>query len=97
MVCEVSGSSGRGAIDARGFGDRYGCCLGGCDRRLSDSEPDAENTVQPLSRSWLPRATSLSVYYERYMIDYNNKSADIHQAVQDRTHWFYSISPDGAY
>ena len=25
---------------------------------------------------------------ERYMIDYNNKSADIHQAIQDRIHWF---------
>ena len=31
------------------------------------------------------------VYYERYMIDYNNKSPQIHQAVQDRIHWFYSM------
>jgi hypothetical protein len=31
------------------------------------------------------------VYYERYMIDYNNKAPDIHQAVQDRIHWFYSM------
>ncbi|MGB0972664.1 MAG: DUF5078 domain-containing protein [Mycobacterium sp.] len=31
------------------------------------------------------------VYYERYMIDYNNKTPDIHQAVQDRIHWFYSM------
>ena len=35
------------------------------------------------------------VYYERYMIDYNNKSADIHQAVQDRIHWFYSMDYAG--
>ncbi len=31
------------------------------------------------------------VYYERYMIDYNNKTPDIQQAVQDRIHWFYSM------
>jgi hypothetical protein len=31
------------------------------------------------------------VYYERYMIDYNNKAPDIQQAVQDRIHWFYSM------
>jgi hypothetical protein len=35
------------------------------------------------------------VYYERYMIDYNNKSADVHQAVQDRIHWFYSMDYAG--
>lgn len=35
------------------------------------------------------------VYYERYMIDYNNKSPDIHQAVQDRIHWFYSMDYAG--
>ncbi len=31
-------------------------------------------------------------YYERYMTDYNNKSPEIHQAVQDRIHWFYSMN-----
>ncbi len=35
------------------------------------------------------------VYYERYMIDYNNKTPDIHQAVQDRIHWFYSMDYAG--
>ncbi len=35
------------------------------------------------------------VYYERYMIDYNNKSPEIHQAVQDRIHWFYSMDYAG--
>ena len=31
------------------------------------------------------------VYYERYMIDYNNKPADVQQAAQDYVHWFYSL------
>ena len=35
------------------------------------------------------------VYYERYMIDYNNKSPDVHQAVQDRIHWFFSMDYAG--
>ncbi len=32
------------------------------------------------------------VYYERYMIDYNNHSPEIQQATQDQMHWFYSLS-----
>ncbi|MGV0992662.1 MAG: DUF5078 domain-containing protein [Mycobacterium sp.] len=35
------------------------------------------------------------VYYERYMIDYNNKGADVQQAARDRIHWFYSMDPAG--
>jgi hypothetical protein len=35
------------------------------------------------------------VYYERYMIDYNNKSPEIHQAVQDRIHWFFGMDYAG--
>ena len=35
------------------------------------------------------------VYYERYMIDYNNKSPEVHRAVQDRIHWFYSMDYAG--
>jgi hypothetical protein len=32
------------------------------------------------------------VYYERYMTDYNNHP-NVAQAVQDKAHWFYSLSP----
>ena len=35
------------------------------------------------------------VYYERYMIDYNNKGADVQQAAQDRIHWFFSMDSAG--
>jgi len=35
------------------------------------------------------------VYYERYMIDYNNKSPETHQAVQDRIHWFFGMDYAG--
>lgn len=35
------------------------------------------------------------VYYERYMIDYNNKSPELQQAVRDRIHWFFSMDYDG--
>ena len=33
------------------------------------------------------------VYYERYMIDYNNKSPDIQQAAQDYIHGFFAKTP----
>ena len=33
------------------------------------------------------------VYYERYMIDYNNKSPQIQQAAQDYIHDFFAKSP----
>lgn len=33
------------------------------------------------------------VYYERYMIDYNNKSPEIQQAAQDYIHDFYAKTP----
>jgi hypothetical protein len=32
------------------------------------------------------------VHYERYMIDYNNHSAEIQQATQDQMHWFLSMN-----
>ena len=35
------------------------------------------------------------VYFERYMIDYNNKGADVQQAARDRIHWFFSMDPAG--
>ena len=34
------------------------------------------------------------VYYERYMIDYNNHSPDIQRATRDKMHWFYSLTPE---
>ncbi len=33
------------------------------------------------------------VYYERYMIDYNNKSPQVQQASQDYIHGFFAKSP----
>ena len=33
------------------------------------------------------------VYFERYMIDYNNKSPEVQRGAQDRIHWFYSLTP----
>jgi hypothetical protein len=35
------------------------------------------------------------VHYERYMIDYNNHSAEIQQANQDQMHWFLSMNYAG--
>ena len=32
------------------------------------------------------------VYYQRYMIDYNNHP-NVQQATQDKAHWFFSLSP----
>jgi hypothetical protein len=33
------------------------------------------------------------IYYQRYMIDFHNRPADIQQGAIDRIHWFYSLSP----
>ena len=35
------------------------------------------------------------VYYERYMIDYNNKPVGDQQGAQDRIHWFFSMDYAG--
>ena len=32
------------------------------------------------------------VYYQRYMIDFNNHP-NVNQAAIDKAHWFYSLSP----
>jgi hypothetical protein len=34
------------------------------------------------------------IYYERYMIDYNNKSPQVQQAARDYIHDFYAKSPE---
>jgi len=35
------------------------------------------------------------VYYERYMIDYNNRPPDIEQGARDRIYWFFSLDYAG--
>jgi hypothetical protein len=35
------------------------------------------------------------VYYERYIIDYNNKSPEVQQWARDRIHWFFSMDYAG--
>jgi len=35
------------------------------------------------------------IYFERYMIDYNNKPAADQQSAQDRIHWFFSLDYAG--
>jgi Domain of unknown function (DUF5078) len=35
------------------------------------------------------------VYYERYMIDYNNRPVDVQDAARDRIYWFFSLDYAG--
>ena len=35
------------------------------------------------------------IYYQRYMIDFNNRPADIQQAARDRIYWFFSLDYAG--
>jgi Domain of unknown function (DUF5078) len=35
------------------------------------------------------------VYYERYMIDYKNKSPEVQQGARDRIYWFFSMDYAG--
>ncbi|WUI29216.1 DUF5078 domain-containing protein [Mycobacterium sp. NBC_00419] len=35
------------------------------------------------------------IYYERYMIDYNNRPVDIENAARDRIYWFFSLDAAG--
>lgn len=34
------------------------------------------------------------VYFERYMIDYNNHSTEIQQSTREHMHWFFSLTPN---
>ena len=55
-------------------------------RRQIQTQCDAEQ--------YLAAARDTSpVYFERYIIDKNNRPADVQQAAVDRIHWFYSLSP----
>ena len=31
------------------------------------------------------------IYYQRYMIDYNNRPVDVEDAARDRIYWFFSL------
>ncbi|WP_420329799.1 DUF5078 domain-containing protein [Mycolicibacterium aromaticivorans] len=35
------------------------------------------------------------VYYQRYMIDYNNRPVDVENAARDRIYWFFSLDAVG--
>lgn len=54
-------------------------------RRIIATTCDAEQ-ILAASRDTSP------VYYERYMIDYNNHSPQVQQDTQDKMHWFFSLS-----
>ncbi|SHT50397.1 DUF5078 domain-containing protein [Mycolicibacterium sp. 141076] len=53
-------------------------------RRIITTTCDAEQYLQAV------RDTS-PVYYQRYMIDRNNRPVDIQQMAEDRIHWFFSL------
>lgn len=53
-------------------------------RRQIETQCDAEQ--------YLAAARDTSpVYFERYIIDKNNRPADVQQLAVDRIHWFYSL------
>ncbi|GBE64216.1 hypothetical protein MFM001_06780 [Mycobacterium sp. MFM001] len=54
-------------------------------RRMINTTCTAEQLLAA-ARDYAP------VYYERYMNDYHNHE-NFHQAVQDKAHWFFSLSP----
>jgi Domain of unknown function (DUF5078) len=55
-------------------------------RRMIATTCDAEQ-ILAAARDFTP------VYYQRYMIDYNNHP-NVQQATQDKAHWFFSLSPE---
>jgi Domain of unknown function (DUF5078) len=54
-------------------------------RRMIATTCDAEQ-VLAAARDYSP------VYYQRYMIDYNNHP-NVNQDAQNKVHWFFSLSP----
>jgi hypothetical protein len=56
-------------------------------RRIIRTECNAEQ-ILAASRDLSP------VYYERYMLDYNNHKPETQQATIDKMHWFFSLSPE---
>src|SRR6201996_7477760 len=54
-------------------------------RRMISTTCDAEQ-ILAAARDYEP------VYYQRYMIDFNNHP-NVNQAAIDKAHWFYSLSP----
>jgi hypothetical protein len=56
-------------------------------RRIIRTECTAEQ-ILAANRDLTP------VYYERYMIDYNNHKPETQQATRDKMHFFFSLSPE---
>ncbi|QUR66211.1 DUF5078 domain-containing protein [Mycobacterium spongiae] len=54
-------------------------------RRIIATTCDAEQ-ILAATRDTSP------IYYQRYMIDYNNHP-EFQQATQDKAHWFFSLTP----
>ncbi len=58
--------------------------------RSESSKPPA-----PSTNTWPRPAIRPPVYYQRYMIDYNNRPVDVENAARDRIYWFFSLDAVG--
>ena len=72
-----------GGVDAHEYRDLRARC------RALRELADATEQYMAAARDTSP------IYFERYMIDRNNRPADIQQMAQDRIHWFFSLDPAG--
>ena len=70
---------------------------------VTDEPGEERLVVEPADGAWSSASSCWRkavrdvrpVYYERYMIDYNNTSPDVQQAARDRIHWFFSVDYAG--
>ncbi len=70
------------------------CCGGRCDGRLPDPAPDDSQTSCTAEQIMAAARDVEPVYFERYMIDYNNHSTEIQQSTREHMHWFFSLTPN---
>ncbi|MCV7068970.1 DUF5078 domain-containing protein [Mycolicibacterium farcinogenes] len=91
-ACAVAGSLAGGGIASGLFG------VGTASADATDDYPIPNRILKtPCTAEQIMAAARdvEPVYYERYMIDYNNKPVADQQGAQDRIHWFFSMDYAG--
>ena len=83
-------------ITAAAGGLTFGSATAGAD--ASDDYPIRRRIIETTCTvdQYMAAARDTSpIYYQRYMIDYNNRPVDVEDAARDRIYWFFSLDAAG--
>ena len=94
MVNKLRGLVGRTALMAAGIGTAATMLAAPAVADSTDDYPIPKRQIETQcdAEQFLAAARDTSpVYFERYIIDKNNRPPEVQQLAVDRIHWFYSL------